>query len=222
MGQFWMYLLPTLISSYSQRLTDVKQASTQRRVWWWGFYVVYAGFQSAKSMTQQWGGGGGGNGFWHLDHWADVLPCAGKTKGRIQVDEWVTMVLRAQCHYHHHPSSFWPLWGHLTLRGKVIGSTLQMFHYSTFLTMNTAEDSAVGSLTHTEAHTFGFQDLDCLLSSLRALVYSAWILLAGTTRSPSDFVTTTKSALSMIPLLMPWIKIRRRCQCCTADYIKYI
>lgn len=74
----------------------------------------------------------GGNGFWHPDHWTDVLPYAGKTKGRIQVDEWVTMVLRAQCHYHHHPSSFWPLWGHLTLRRKVIGSTLQMFHYSTF------------------------------------------------------------------------------------------
>lgn len=43
------------------------------------------------------------------------------------------MVLRARCHYHHHPSSFCPLWGHLTLRQKVIGSTLQMFHDSIFL-----------------------------------------------------------------------------------------
>lgn len=55
-------------------------------------------------------------------------------------------------------------------------------------------------------HTLVFQDLVLLLSSLSALVYSVWILLAGTTRSPSDFVTTTRSALSMMPLLMPWTK----------------
>lgn len=59
--------------------------------------------------------------------------------------------------------------------------------------------------TRAETRTLGFQDLACLLSSLSALVYSAWILLAGTTRSPSDLVTTTKSALSMMPLLMPWM-----------------
>lgn len=64
----------------------------------------------------------------------------------------------------------------------------------------------IASLHH-YTHTLGFQDLDCLLSSLSALVYSAWILLAGTTRSPSDFVTTTNSALSIMPLLMPWTEI---------------
>lgn len=79
-----------------------------------------------------------------------------------------------------------------------------MFHDSTFfyVTVNPPEFFCCCKQTH----TFGFQDLDCLLSSLSALVYSAWILLAGTTRSPSDFVTTTKSALSIMPRLMPWMQ----------------
>lgn len=59
-----------------------------------------------------------------------------------------------------------------------------------------------------KSHTFGFQTLDFFRSNFRALVYSACILRAGTTSSPSDFVTTTKSAISMIPLLIPFLKIQ--------------
>lgn len=36
------------------------------------------------------GWGGGGNGFWHPDHWADVLHYAGKTKGQGQEFRWMS------------------------------------------------------------------------------------------------------------------------------------
>lgn len=133
-------------------------------------------------------------------------------------------------HYHHHhhcrpPSSWvsWPLsvmacWVHravLLLLWLPSRSNVEHLSVILFFIFWNAKSCCwlTPSLhclhTHTQIHrthtqTLGFQDLDCLLSSLSALVYSVWILLAGTTRSPSDFVTTTKSALSMMPLLIPW------------------
>ena len=82
--------------------------------------------------------GVGVNGCWHPDHWADVLHYAGKTKGQGQefrgMSEWPwclehsTIIIIIIINILHSSP-----WGQLTLRQKVIGSTLQMFHYSTFL-----------------------------------------------------------------------------------------
>jgi len=94
-----------------------------------------------------------------------------------------------------------------TARFSPDSSTGQMVGSPTHCTTSGHTHTHTQAVSYTHAHTLGFQDLDCLLSSLRALVYSAWILRAGTTRSPSDFVTTTKSALSMMPLLIPWTEI---------------
>ncbi|KAG9344039.1 hypothetical protein JZ751_012515 [Albula glossodonta] len=55
-----------------------------------------------------------------------------------------------------------------------------------------------------EELTFGVHDLDFFRRSFKALVYSACILRAGTSKSPSALVTTTKSAISMMPLLIPY------------------
>lgn len=186
------------------------------------------------SELKEWGGWGGvrcmGCRFWLAARWADVLQWAGKTKGQGQEcrggtcrEERTTAVLRVWCHHnhhHHHSPSSWVTW---PLREIVVYSPqsriyaalcAQCEHLSILFSFKFLISLPTHTLTHTrnthtQTHTLGFQDLDCLLSSLSALVYSAWILLAGTMRSPSDLVTTTKSALSMMPLLMPCTDIWR-------------
>lgn len=57
--------------------------------------------------------------------------------------------------------------------------------------------------TQGSPHTFGLQTFERLRSSFIALTYSAWILRAGTTKSPSALLMATRSAISMMPRLMP-------------------
>lgn len=85
---FWLFSLPILIISSSEADGCKISIHAEERLMMRGFYVVRVGFQSVKGMTQQWGGRG--NGFWHPDHWADVLHYAGKTKGQGQAFRWMS------------------------------------------------------------------------------------------------------------------------------------
>ncbi len=55
----------------------------------------------------------------------------------------------------------------------------------------------------TLAFTFGLHNLDLGRMNLRALIYSAAIRLEAGTRSLSDLFTTTRSATSTMPFLIP-------------------
>ena len=56
---------------------------------------------------------------------------------------------------------------------------------------------------HHSYHTLGDQIVDFFLSSLSALVYSAWARLAAGNKSPSDLLIITASATSIIPFFIP-------------------
>jgi len=66
--------------------------------------------------------------------------------------------------------------------------------------------------------TFGDQRVDLTRISLRALVYSAWALLAAGSRSPSALFMIIESASSMMPFFMPTEQVPHFSEC----YIGYI
>lgn len=129
----------------------------------------------------------------------------------------------AQIKYYNHIYHLWSSFWHLVVKGLYLKSWLHTLALSWFLKLSSSHRSKIDYMSslgltscllmytiHSEWKiqnasklTFGFQTCERLRSNFSALTYSACILRAGTIKSPSDLVTATRSAISIIPLLIP-------------------